>query len=163
MKKYLIVLLILLSCPGYLLWKSDFSFKKLPVQAFIFGGKFISPEGSMVLSHYTSGSGEILQLDPTYIKNSPVIRKAIKNMRIGETKRISFKQSEDWRLSYALNPFRITRKSDGYEISQWIEFDRSNKVYTYLNLGFTKIKVYDNLVHAYDCKPFMVKCKFRTS
>ena len=117
----------------------------------------------MVLSHYISGSGETLQLDPVYIKNSSVVRKAIKNMRIGETKKISFKQSEDWRLSYALNPFRIARKSDGYEISQWIEFDRSNKVYTYLNLGFTKIKVYDNLVHAYSCKPFMVKCKFRAS
>jgi hypothetical protein len=163
MRKLFLLLGLLSLCPLYLFWKSDFSIKKIPVQTFILGGKIVSPEGSSVLEHYISGKGGTLYLDSAYIKNSDVVKRAILDLKVGESKRVSFKQKEDWRLSYALNPFNVKRNEDGYEIYQWIEFDTTNKTYTYLNLGFFKLKVYDNLAHAYKCKPFMVKCKFTKS
>lgn len=162
MKKILfITLLIPVLGVTYLLAKANFELKKVPIQVLILGGKVISPEGSSVLEHYISGKGGILELSPSYLQTSPVVKNAVKGLKVGESRRITFKQSQDWRLSYALNPFNIKRTKDGYEITQYIEFDRTNKVYTFLNLGFTKLKVYDNLVHAYECKPFTVKCKLQ--
>ncbi len=81
-------------------------------------------------------------------------------MKEGETKKVIFTQKEDWRLSYALNPFRIKKVNGKYKIFQYIEFDRTKKDYTDLNLGFTKIRVNDNIVHCYECKPFVAYCEF---
>lgn len=125
----------------------------------IVGGSIISPEGSAVLRHYCFGNGDTLELDADYIKSSPVFLKNAKKLKVGESKRVVFKQSEDWRLSYALNPFVITRTSTGYLIHQYIKFDSSGKIYTDLNLFFTKIRVSDNFVHAFECKPFVAICK----
>ena len=73
---------------------------------------------------------------------------------------MGFEQKADGRLSYSLNPFRITRTSHGYVVCQWIEFDRTGKVPNMLNLVFTEITVQDEIVHAFDCEPFWVICKF---
>ena len=40
-----------------------------------------------------------------------------------------------------------------------LKFDRSGKIHTDLNLGFAKIKVYDNIVHVFNCKPFIAVCR----
>jgi hypothetical protein len=83
-------------------------------------------------------------------------------LKIGDAvERVGFEQKDDWRLSYALNPFKIKRTKEGYEIYQWIEFDQTGKVPTKLNLGITKITVNDAVVHAFECKPFWVICKFK--
>ena len=144
----------------YLAVKSDFSTKKLPIQIMILGGKIVSPEGSKILEHYCTGSGDTLFLDPSYIKNSPVVLEEIKGMREGQTKRVTFEQSKDWRLSYALNPFNIKKEKGKYKVFQYIEFSRKKRVFTRLNFGLFKIKVKDNIVHSYKCTPYVAYCEF---
>jgi hypothetical protein len=147
------------SLASYLAVKSDFSLEKLPVQILILGGKIISPEGSQILDHYCSGNGDTLFLDPSYIKKSPVVLREIEGMKEGQTKNIRFTQKEDWRLSYALNPFKIKKEEGKFKIYQYIKFDRKGRDYTDLNLGFTKLRVKDGMVHVYECKPYVAYCE----
>jgi hypothetical protein len=111
-------------------------------------------EGLQVLSHYMFGNGKDLVLKSDYIPKSPVILKRLKTMKIGETRRVAFKQSEDWRLSYAINGFSLTKTSDGFKIYQYIKFDDTGKVYTYINTPTGKVKIYDSWVHIKKCKAF---------
>ena len=135
---------------------------KILVLACIFGGYFVSPEGSAVLTNYCFHHTDTLILDSSYLQRSPVILKYAKKLKIGQTKKcIGFKQYQDYRLSYALNPFTISRSKQGYTISQWIAFDTTGKVHTTLNLFLFKVLVPDNFVHTFDCTTFMVISKFR--
>jgi hypothetical protein len=111
-------------------------------------------EGLQVLSHYMFGNGKDLVLKSDYIPKSPVIVRRLKTMKIGETRRVAFKQSDDWRLSYAINGFSLTKTSDGFKIYQYIKFDDTGKVFTYINTPAGKVKIYDNWVHIKKCKPF---------
>lgn len=129
--------------------------RKVTVLSMIFLGKIIAPEASIILSHYCFGNGDTLQLNPEYFQRSQVIQKAIARMKPGQEKTVWVHQPDDWRLSYALNGFSLRCEKDHYLVYQYIHFDTTGKVYTRLNLGFTTIKVYDNLVHAFDCTPFM--------
>ena len=114
------------------------------------------PEGVNVLTHYVFGDGEKLELKSDYLPKSPVIINSLKSMKIGETKVIRFSQKKDWRLSYALNPFRLKKLKNGFEIYQYIEFDKIGKVYTIVNLGGYKIKIYDSWVNLLDPTPYML-------
>jgi hypothetical protein len=114
------------------------------------------PEGVNVLTHYVFGDGEKLELKSDYLPKSPVIINSLKSMKIGETKVIRFSQKKDWRLSYALNPFRLKKLKNGFEIYQYIEFDKTGKVYTIVNLGGYKIKIYDSWVNLLDPTPYML-------
>jgi hypothetical protein len=135
---------------------------KILVLLCIFGGYFVSPEGSAVLTNYCFHHTDTLILDSSYLQRSPVIVKLAKKMRVGQTvKCYGFKQYKDYRLSYALNPFTISRSKDGYTISQWIAFDTTGKVHTTLNLFLFKVVVPDNFVHTFECTPFLVISKFR--
>lgn len=131
-------------------------YKKTLVILMIIGGFFIAPEASQILRHYCFGDGSNLYLKSDYFKQSPVVLKQIKTLKIGESRRVTLKQKEDWRLSYALNPFILTRLKNGYRIHQYIKFDESGLVITQLNLGLTKIKIPDNIVHTFECTPFTV-------
>lgn len=122
----------------------------------------IPVEGMSILNHYLFGNGEDLILKSDYLPNSPVIKRKLKGMRIGETRRITFEQKEDWRLSYALNPFHLKKTKNGFEIYQYIKFDTSGKIFTYVNTPIGKIKIYDNWVHIKKCKPFMVRYYYTT-
>jgi hypothetical protein len=133
--------------------------KKAFVVSMIVGGRIVSPEGSDILYHYCFGNGDTLNIESGYLRSSPVVAKSMMGMKVGEDKKVEFRQAEDWRLSYALNPFRIKREKNGYLIYQNIEFDRYGKIHTDLNLGFTKIRVYDNIVHVFNCKPFVAVCR----
>ena len=83
-------------------------YKKTFVIMMILGGYFVSPEASDILTHYCFGSGDTLYLDSSYIKRSPVIKREINKLKIGDAvERVGFEQKDDWRLSYALNPFKI--------------------------------------------------------
>lgn len=116
----------------------------------------IPPEGFAVLKHYMFGDGSTLVLTSDYIPTSPVIKDALGKMKVGQTKKISFKQEKDWRLSYAINGFDLTKTRTGFIIKQWIAFDTTGKVFTYINTPLGKIKFYDNWVHVVGCRPFMV-------
>jgi hypothetical protein len=117
-----------------------------------------APEGMEILQHYCFGDGSELVLDSDYLHNSPVIQSELKKMRIGEDKVVRFYQKEDWRLSYALNPFHLVKKRDGFEIYQYIMFDKKGKVITEINFQLFKTKVKDSWVHILQPTPFM--CRF---
>ena len=131
-------------------------FKKVLVLGMIVVGSFIYPEASQILNHYCFGDGEQLVLDSEYIKNSPVVIRELKKMKVGQKKKVVLKQNEDWRLSYALNPFYIEKKKDKVIITQYIKFDSTNESYTW----FGPFKIFDNIVHVFDCTPFDVYCEF---
>jgi len=130
--------------------------KQILVLGMILVGSFVFPEASQILKHYCFGNGEKLILQSDYIKNSPVVVKELKKIKVGEKKRVVFKQKEDWRLSYALNPFYIEKRKDKIIITQYIKFDSTNKVYTY----FGPFKISDNIVHVFNCTPFKVYYQF---
>ena len=136
-------------------------YQKIIVLVIMGGGLFIAPEASKILSHYC-GNGDTLYLNSTYLSESPVILRQARKLKVGQSiKNLGFKQHEDWRLSYALNPFTIKRTRKGYIVSQWIEFDKTRKVTTKLNLFLFTITIPDSIVHTYDCTPFLVIFKFK--
>ena len=61
-------------------------FKKILVLGMIFVGAFVFPEASIILNHYCFGNGEKLILNSDYIKNSPVVIKELKRMKVGQKK-----------------------------------------------------------------------------
>jgi hypothetical protein len=130
---------------------------KIVVFGMIVVGSFLYPEASQILNHYCFGNGEDLVLESDYIKNSPVVIKELKRMKIGQKKKVSFTQKQDWRLSYALNPFYIEKRKDKVIITQYIKFDETNKSYT----QFGPIKLPDNIVHTFKCTPFKVYHEFK--
>jgi hypothetical protein len=75
-------------------------------------------------------------------------------MKIGEKQRVSFRQKQDWRLSYAINGFELMKTSSGFSIHQYIAFDTTGTVYTDLKSIFGKVRVYDNWVHTIGGNPF---------
>ena len=133
---------------------------KLIIVGMILFSKPFYPEASSILNHYCFGSGDTLFLDPSYLKVSPVIIKELKTMKINETRIVRFSQKDDWRLSYAINGFTLTKTKNKIIIKQYIKFDKTGKVYTDLNLGITKIRVFDGFVHTFDCVPFLVYSEF---
>jgi hypothetical protein len=152
MKKFLITLSILFTTV-YLI-----GIKKIVVGIIYLGGLIVAPEASKILYHYTYGNGEKMVLDSDYIKNSPVILKHLKTLKVGESKRVGFKQNEDWRLSYAINGFTLTKFKDKAVIEQKINF--SGNEWTELNLYLFKIKVSDGIVNEFDTKPFLLYHEF---
>ncbi len=112
------------------------------------------PEGVKVVSHYVFGRGEKYKLTSNYIPKSPVVIGQLNKMEVGQVKIVSFKQYEDWRLSYALNPFELKKMKYGFQINQYIKFDSTGNVYTIINLLGIKIKVYDNWVNFLGTQPY---------
>ena len=84
-------------------------------------------------------------------------------MRIGQDKVVRFYQKEDWRLSYALNPFHLVKKQEGFEIYQYIKFDNKGIDVTEINFKLFKIKVKDRWVHLVDPTPFMLVYRYKKS
>lgn len=78
-------------------------------------------------------------------------------MKVGEKKKVVFRQPEDWRLSFALNPFTIEKGKDKVVVTQWIKFDTTGKDTTWLFF----IPVPDNIVHTFDCTPFMFRTEWK--
>lgn len=133
--------------------------KTLVIGMIVLGGVFF-PEASQVLRHYCFGNGDTLFVKSDYIRESPVVLKHINAMGVGQKKRVVFHQREDWRLSYAINPFTIEKRRDKIIITQWIQFDKTDKDVTNLKIGPLSIPVYDNIVHTFDCTPFLFYTEF---
>ena len=134
---------------------------KAAVIGLIAGAYILAPEAAKITQQYVFGKGEDLYLDAEYIKNSPVILKNL-NLKKNEVRRVSLKQHEDWRLSYALNPLHIKRNGKGYTVFEYVDYGHgvNKNVISQINLGFTKVKVYDNIVHSFECTPFTVFFNF---
>jgi len=119
-----------------------------------------APEASKIIWHYCYGDGSQLVIDPVYIKASPVVLRAIPTLKDGEITIVSFHQDDDYRLSLALNPFKIMAKNTGgfthYKVWQKVEFEIGKKkgVKTAIRLGRFQVMVRDGFVHALGCKPF---------
>jgi hypothetical protein len=120
-----------------------------------------APEGSAILQHYCFGDGTDLVLESDYLPNSPVIKSELKKMRIGQDKVIRFNQNKDWRLSYALNPFHLVKKTNGFKIYQYIKFDNKGLDVTEINFRLFKIKVKDSWIHVLNPTPFMVVYQYK--
>jgi hypothetical protein len=135
-----------------------FTFSVSIITLFVYAYFRISAtEGMEILQHYCLGDGSELVLDSDYLPNSPVIQSELRKMRVGQNKVVRFQQKEDWRLSYALNPFHLVKKQDGFEIYQYIKFDSKGVDITELNFSIFKVKVKDSWVHFVKPTPFMVK------
>jgi hypothetical protein len=130
---------------------------RLLYKGIVVAGWVVSPEGSQIVNWYINGDGSDYELSPDYIKTSPVVQRHLATMRVGETRVVRFKQNEDWRLSYALNPFRIKRERDRVLVWQEIVFLKRRDVYTDLNLGVMRIRLRDGLIHALNPKKFTVR------
>lgn len=133
---------------------------KFIVLCMIMVSKPFFPEASSIVSHYCFGNGDTLVLDSTYLKESPVIVRELKKMKVGETKIVRFSQKDDWRLSYAINGFTLIKKKHKVIVKQYMVFDKTGKVYTDLNLGVAKIRIDDNFVHTFNCTPYWVYSEF---
>lgn len=130
--------------------------KKIIVIGMIVIGAIFFPEASQVLKHYCFGDGSTLYLKSNYIKTSPVVKRKLEKMQVGQKRKVGMHQWEDFRLSYALNPFTMEKRKDKVIITQWIQLDTTNKVITWVG----PIPIPDNIVHTFDCKPFLVYHEF---
>jgi hypothetical protein len=59
-------------------------------------------------------------------------------------------------LSYAINGFNLTKTQNGFTIKQWIKFDTTGKIFTYIKTPLGTFKIYDKWVHAINCNPYWV-------
>ena len=126
----------------------------------ITGWNGVPTEAITVVYHYMFGDGEDLELKSNYLPNSEVINDELSNMEVGESKRVGFKQDLDWRLSYAINGFTLTKTEKGFKIEQYIKFDTTGTVYTRINNPLFEFTIDDNIVHFLDCTPFTVKYEY---
>lgn len=131
--------------------------KKLLVIYIILYGKVIFPETSDVVRHYSFGDGSTLISKSDYIKISPVILSHIKIMKTGEVRKVGVHQREDFRLTYALNPFTIYKSKDKIIISQWMKFDKTGKLKTMIG----PFSISDDIVHTFDCTPYLFYYEFK--
>ena len=150
LRKYAFKAFLIISMPTFLTFISIFLYFKIT-----------APEGCSVLQHYFLGNGETLELKSDYFPKSPVIIAALKGMRVGEVKKVNFQQNKDWRLSYALNPFHIVKKKNGFDIYQYIKFSSTGDVYTNINLGGFKFKFKDKWVHYLKTTPYNLTYHYR--
>lgn len=126
----------------------------------ITGWKGVPTEAISIVCHYMFGDGEDLVLKSNYLPTSKVINDNLSNMKVGESKRVGFKQDLDWRLSYAINGFTLTKTDKGFKIEQYIKFDTTGTVYTHINNPFFEFTIDDNIVHFLDCTPFTVRYEY---
>jgi hypothetical protein len=120
------------------------------------------PEAAAILDHYIEGSGRPLRLQPDYLRRALVVRRALATLPVGQTRVIALRQADDWRLSYALNPFRLRREPHRVLLYQWMAFDPRPAARTVLNLGLLRFTVPDGLVHVLEPRPFLVYAEWQT-
>lgn len=125
-------------------------------------GRFVSPEGSAIVSGYLHGQGRDLWLDSSYLRTSPVILRNWRSLKVGQRHQYSLRrQADDWRLSYALNPFSLRRGEHEVLLWQRIEFTTNPRTVTKLNYGLGVVELPDALIHVLHPVPFMVYAKWK--
>ena len=139
------------------------SIDKIVLRTSIYLGISISkiryPEAAALLQHYIHGKGTDLRLDSGYFESSGYLQQVILKKGLGSHGPIALRQSEDWRLSLALNPYYLEVSDQIIRIYhpkiKFADVD-GELVYTVIPLGRIRLKVYDNLVSALDVSPFYV-------
>jgi len=123
------------------------------------------PEAAQILSHYVRGDGSDLELDSGYFRTSKYLNKVIAKLGVGDHGPLSLKQSEDWRMSLALNPYYLQISANKVRVFHpQIAFAPANgeRVFTIVPIGKLRIKVFDNLVAALNPTPFLVFSEWET-
>lgn len=121
--------------------------------------KFKYPEAAKILHHYVYGDGSELELDATYFRNSRYLTSVVSRLGTGDHGPLTLTQSQDWRMSLALNPYFLKITADRIRVYHpQISFApaKGPKVLTIVPVGRMKIKVFDNLVSALNPTPFSV-------
>lgn len=121
------------------------------------------PEATQVLWHYIYGDGSALELKADYFKSSAYLNQQVKQLGSGTHGALTLKQQQDWRLSLVFNPYYLKVTPDEVIIFQpQLDFAplRQTRRFTLVPLGLMKVKVYDNLIHALNPKPFKVFAKW---
>lgn len=124
-------------------------------------GRLVSPEGGAIVWHYLHGQGQDLWLNSDYLQTSPVIQRSIHSLKPGQSRQFSLRQAEDWRFSYALNPFSLRRGEHEILLWQRLEFSANRKVKTKLNYGLGTVELPDALIHALHPVSFTVYSKWK--
>ena len=125
------------------------------------GGRMISPEAGQIVWHYLHGKGADLWLSPGYIRTSPVILRSLTQLKEGESRQFGFRQADDWRLSYAVNPFSL-KKSHGEALMwQLMKFETKPGTLTTLNYGVGKFCLPDALIYSMHPQTYTVYCKWK--
>jgi hypothetical protein len=122
------------------------------------------PEASKILWHYVYGQGEALTLDAEYFQQSDYLKQQIQQLGQGKHGPLTLKQAQDWRLSLALNPYYLDINSDQVKLYHpHIAFAplNSTRTYTILPLGYLRLRLYDNLMQAFNPKPFAVSASWK--
>lgn len=119
----------------------------------VVAGAWWYPEASQVLYEFCWGGGDAAVVDPSYIRNSPMIRKRLDQLNPGQRWPPGggyghYKQTEDIRLSYAFNPLAIERKRDGkVVVTSPVKVAKlSEDVYTRFYLGPFSFNLPDSLM-----------------
>lgn len=124
-------------------------------------GRVVSPEGGQVIWHYLCGRGTDLWLSPNYIRMSPVVVRSLAQLKEGESRQFGFHQAEDWRLSYAVNPFSIKKNQGSVFLWQRMEFDTRPGALTTLDYTIGQFRLPDALIYSMHPQPFTVYCKWK--
>lgn len=119
-------------------------------------GRLESPEGGAVVWHYLHGGGADMWLDSSYLRTSLVITKSLRTLKVGQSAEFGFHQCDDWRLSYALNPFSLRRGHHDVLLWQRLAFATNPSVKTVLNYGLGQVELPDGLIHALHPVPYTV-------
>lgn len=125
-------------------------------------GRLLFPEGGAVIWNYLHGQGKDLWLSPDYIRGSRVVTKSLALLREGESRRFTFHQSADARLSYAINPFNLKREGGKVLLWQRIEFKTDPSTYTTLDYGIGSFRLPDALIYAMHPQTYNVYCQWRS-
>jgi hypothetical protein len=121
------------------------------------GGLFY-PEGARILRHTVYGGGADLELDASYFAESEYLRRQIDDLGPGDHGPLWLKQSDDWRLSLAFNPYYLRIMEDRvrlYHPTMKFSAAAAKPVHTMVPIGRMRIKVYDNLVSALGADEFL--------
>jgi hypothetical protein len=111
-------------------------------------GRLVAPEAGQVIWHYLHGHGTDLWLDSNYICTSPVIQRSLVQLKEGQSRQFGFRQVEDWRLSYAVNPFSLKKKNGKVLLWQVMKFETRPGTLTTLNYGMGKVQLPDALIYS---------------
>jgi len=122
--------------------------------------RFTFPEASALLYHYVYGDGSDLALDAAYFQKSDYLKRTITTLGLGEHGPIALKQSQDWRLSLALNPYYLNVTKNSVKIFHpkitFAPLNEKDKTFTIVPIGKMKLKIYDNLISAMNPNSFYV-------